>query len=151
MNSSNKLPFKKRNSAFDATPSKDDSITTSEQNQTTKVESKSPFSSTKSKSIFAEDEISESKVVVEEPKVEKQVVVEEKKVEKPQQTQQVVIKQPAKKSVIREEDDPNREKYTATMEKALRKRVKIAAIEMGLQVSSFIEEACKEKLEREGY
>lgn len=47
-------------------------------------------------------------------------------------------------------EDQNREKYTATMEKSLRKRVKIAAAMSGVQVSSFIEEACKEKLEREG-
>ena len=47
-------------------------------------------------------------------------------------------------------DDNNREKYTATMEKSLRKRVKIASAMAGIQVSTFIEEACKEKLEREG-
>ena len=46
--------------------------------------------------------------------------------------------------------DQNREKYTATMEKSLRKRVKIASAMAGIQVSTFIEEACKEKLEREG-
>ena len=151
MNSSNKLPFKKRNSAFDATPSKEESIASSTPNESAKVETKSPFSSTKSKSIFAEEEISEVKPVVEEPKVEKTVVVEEKKIEKTQPVQQTVAKQPVKKAAIKEEDDPNREKYTATMEKTLRKKVKIAAIEMGLQVSSFIEEACKEKLEREVY
>lgn len=47
-------------------------------------------------------------------------------------------------------EDQNREKYTATMEKSLRKRVKIASAMAGIQVSTFIEEACKEKLEREG-
>lgn len=46
-------------------------------------------------------------------------------------------------------EDNNREKYTATMEKSLRKRVKIASAMAGIQVSTFIEEACKEKLERE--
>ena len=50
----------------------------------------------------------------------------------------------------KEIDDGNREKYTATMEKSLRKRVKIAAATAGIQVSTFIEEACLEKLEREG-
>lgn len=43
-----------------------------------------------------------------------------------------------------------REKYTATMEKELRKRVKVASAMKGVQVSSFIEEACQEKLDREG-
>ncbi len=43
-----------------------------------------------------------------------------------------------------------REKYTATMETDLRKRVKIASIEKGMDFSQFIEEALIEKLEREG-
>lgn len=45
----------------------------------------------------------------------------------------------------------DREKYTATMEKELRKRLKVAAAMKGIQVSTFIEEAIAEKLEREGY
>ncbi len=43
----------------------------------------------------------------------------------------------------------NREKYTATMDKELRKRIKIASAMKEIQVSTFIEEACREKLERE--
>ncbi|HHU55985.1 MAG TPA: hypothetical protein GXZ48_04780 [Acholeplasmataceae bacterium] len=46
--------------------------------------------------------------------------------------------------------DNNRDKYTATMDRELRKRVKIAAAMKGMQLSAFIEEACLEKLEREG-
>lgn len=45
----------------------------------------------------------------------------------------------------------DREKYTATMERDLRKRLKVAAAMKGMQVSTFIEEAIAEKLEREGY
>lgn len=45
----------------------------------------------------------------------------------------------------------DREKYTATMERELRKRLKVAAAMKEMQVSTFIEEACLEKLEREGY
>lgn len=44
-----------------------------------------------------------------------------------------------------------REKYTATMEKDLRKRVKLASVEKGVDFSQFIEEALIEKLEREGF
>jgi|LFRM01.2.fsa_nt_gb hypothetical protein len=44
-----------------------------------------------------------------------------------------------------------REKYTATMDKELRKKVKIAAVEKGIVFSQYIEEAVMEKLEREGY
>ena len=59
-------------------------------------------------------------------------------------------KQVVQKQKVVVSDDNNREKYTATMEKSLRKRVKIASAMAGIQVSTFIEEACKEKLEREG-
>lgn len=78
--------------------------------------------------------VSEQPQVVEQP-VEQPVV------------QQVAPKPAPVKKVV---DDANREKYTATMEKSLRKRVKIAAATAGIQVSTFIEEACLEKLEREG-
>lgn len=88
-----------------------------------------PFASSGSTSIM-----SEQPQVVEQP-VE-QVVV-----------QPVAPKPAPVKKVV---DDANREKYTATMEKSLRKRVKIAAATAGIQVSTFIEEACLEKLEREG-
>ncbi|MFA6842770.1 MAG: hypothetical protein WCR33_00040 [Bacilli bacterium] len=50
-----------------------------------------------------------------------------------------------------EKDFSGREKYTATMSKDLRKRVKLASIKDGVLVSAFIEQACKDKLEREGY
>ncbi|NLM33651.1 MAG: hypothetical protein GX203_05610 [Acholeplasmataceae bacterium] len=44
-----------------------------------------------------------------------------------------------------------RDKYTATMDRELRKRVRIASATKGIQISQFIEEACLEKLEREGF
>lgn len=44
-----------------------------------------------------------------------------------------------------------RDKYTATMDKNLRKKVKIAAVEKGIDFSQYIEEALTEKLEREGF
>ena len=44
-----------------------------------------------------------------------------------------------------------REKYTATMDRDLRKRVKIASVEKGVDFSQFIEESLIEKLEREGF
>lgn len=43
-----------------------------------------------------------------------------------------------------------RDKYTATMDRDLRKRAKIAAIERGIDFSQFIEEAVIEKLGRGG-
>ncbi|NLD26357.1 MAG: hypothetical protein GX661_03250 [Acholeplasmataceae bacterium] len=44
-----------------------------------------------------------------------------------------------------------RDKYTATMDRNLRKKAKIAAVEKGIVFSQYIEEAVMEKLEREGY
>lgn len=61
-----------------------------------------------------------------------------------------VVVAPKPKAKIVETNDANREKYTATMDKNLRKRIKLAAIEAGVQVSTYIELACLEKLNREG-
>lgn len=44
-----------------------------------------------------------------------------------------------------------REKYTATMDGELRKKVKIASVKMGIVFSQFIEEAVIEKLKKEGF
>lgn len=57
---------------------------------------------------------------------------------------------PKKTQKMRLKDEDEREKYTATMQKSLRRRIKVAAAMTGVQVSSFIEQACMEKLEREG-
>ena len=61
-----------------------------------------------------------------------------------------VVETPKPKAKVVEVNDESREKYTATMDKALRKRIKLAAIEAGVQVSTYIEMACLEKLSREG-
>lgn len=74
-----------------------------------------------------------------------EVVVEEEK-----EVKRVVKVKPAPKPKKVASNEVGREKYTATMATGLRRRVKIAAVTQGVQVSSFIEEACKEKLEREG-
>lgn len=44
-----------------------------------------------------------------------------------------------------------RDKYTATMDREIRKRVKVASAMKGVQFSQFVEEACLEKLEREEF
>ena len=83
-----------------------------------------------------------------EPVVE-QVIVEKPVVETVVETRKVVHSTPQKK-VVTVVEDANREKYTATMEKTLRRRVKVACAQEGLLFSAFIEQACLEKLEREG-
>jgi hypothetical protein len=53
-------------------------------------------------------------------------------------------------STVKSVSSSQREKYTATMEKEMRIRVKIASAKRGMQFSQFIEEAVSEKLDREG-
>jgi hypothetical protein len=55
-----------------------------------------------------------------------------------------------KQSPVTQQDSVEREKYTATMDPTLRKRIKIACAMNGMMFSQFIEDACKEKLAREG-
>ncbi len=82
------------------------------------------------------------------------------KTEPEKKSEPVVKKEPEPVKVVKAKPAPkqpkvvvsnnDREKYTATMATGLRRRVKIAAVTQGMQVSSFIEIACREKLEREG-
>ena len=74
----------------------------------------------------------------------------EETVEKEPVREEKVVVAPKQKVKVVEVNDANREKYTATMDKNLRKRIKLAAIEAGVQVSTYIELACLEKLNREG-
>ncbi len=86
--------------------------------------------------------------------VQEPVVVEQPKVIQPQQVQQPVrkvVQQPVYYQPQNVAKDSNRDKYTATMEKELRIRVKIAAAKKGIQFSQYIEEAVLEKMGREGY
>ena len=49
-----------------------------------------------------------------------------------------------------EPEEVVREKYTSTMEVELRRKIKILCATRGIMFSQFIEDACKEKLKREG-
>lgn len=55
------------------------------------------------------------------------------------------LSQPVKVAVASE-----RVKYTATMDRDIRKRVKFASAKKEIQISQYIEEAVLEKMEREG-
>ena len=48
------------------------------------------------------------------------------------------------------QEDVNREKYTSTMDIALRRQIKIACATRGIMFAKFVEDACREKLAREG-
>lgn len=47
-------------------------------------------------------------------------------------------------------DEEKREKYTSTMDIELRRRIKIVCATRGIMFAQFIEDACREKLAREG-
>ena len=57
---------------------------------------------------------------------------------------------PAKKVIIEQDLEKDRVKYTSTMDRKLRRSIKIICAERGLLFASFVEEACREKLRREG-
>lgn len=77
---------------------------------------------------------------------EKEEVVE---VYRPQPQPKVVHRQ-APKPKYEPEFDNNRVKYTSTMDKNLRRDIKIICAQRGLLFAAFIEDACREKLRREG-
>lgn len=101
---------------------------------------------------------------VEEPvqKVEEEFfeeeIVEEPVYEEPKPVvRQVVRQQPAAKPVRQSQkqqyyvqDDANREKYTSTMDITLRRQIKIVCATRGIMFAKFVEDACREKLAREG-
>ena len=100
---------------------------------------------------------SQPKKEVLEPQIEEQVQIEDyfeeeapvievkKPPPAPKQTQWVLQRQ-VYVAVV----DNNRVKYTSTMDKNLRREIKIICAQRGLLFASFIEDACREKLRREG-
>ena len=71
---------------------------------------------------------------------------EEKVVVSRPQTQ----KKPQKKVVIPETYDNNRDKYTSTMDRNIRRAIKILCAQRGILFATFVEDACREKLRKEG-
>ena len=57
---------------------------------------------------------------------------------------------PVKATPVARENDGSRLKYTATMDKALHRRLKVAAAMTGIQISTYIEEAVAARLDKEG-
>ena len=80
----------------------------------------------------------------------------------PQYTQQPVyyqqpVQQRAPKAVKRETKNyyaaqavDTREKFTSTMEQSLRRRIQIVCAQRGIMFAQLVEDACREKLDREG-
>lgn len=68
----------------------------------------------------------------------------------PQTKQQRVVKRETKNYYAAQVNE-TKEKFTSTMEQTLRRRIKIVCAQRGIMFSQFVEDACKEKLEREGF
>lgn len=51
---------------------------------------------------------------------------------------------------MKKQDTVVRDKYTSTMDQSLRRKIKIACATRGIMFAQFVEEACREKLSREG-
>ena len=93
-------------------------------------------------------EVEEEPVYVEP----KPVYVEPKPVATHQPRQQPVQKpvRVSNKQQYYVQEDANREKYTSTMDITLRRQIKIACATRGIMFAKFVEDACREKLAREG-
>lgn len=92
---------------------------------------------------------------ISQPQQKKQVVEVEEEVEEYLEPVQEVVKpkpqpKPQPKQRYEAVEEADRVKYTSTMDRRLRREIKIICAQRGLLFASFIEEACREKLRREG-
>ena len=88
---------------------------------------------------------------ISQPQQKKEVIMPIEEEEEYYEPVREVVKpkpQPKPKYDVVEEAD--RVKYTSTMDRRLRREIKIICAQRGLLFASFIEEACREKLRREG-
>lgn len=90
----------------------------------------------------------EEKAEVEVKQEEEQILIEEEEeVEEIKPVRTVKSTPKPKATPVQEED---REKFTSTMEVNLRRKIKIVCATRGIMFSQFVEDACREKLRREG-
>lgn len=90
--------------------------------------------------LETEDIVENDDFVEEEP-----VVVKPVRQPQPPKQQRTVVRQ---QYYVPEE--VKREKYTSTMEVSLKRQIKIVCATRGIMFAKFVEDACKEKLAREG-
>ena len=72
--------------------------------------------------------------------------------QQPRQTQQQnrVVKRQTQNYYMQQEVEV-RDKFTSTMEQSLRRSIKVVCAQRGIMFAQFVEDACREKLEREGF
>lgn len=115
----------------------------------------------KRRNPFETPRVEEKVETVIEPTVEEEIV--EEVVEEPvyvapkpvtvHQPRQQQVQKPVRQSQKQQyyvQEDVNKEKYTSTMDIALRRQIKIACATRGIMFAKFVEDACREKLAREG-
>ncbi len=106
-------------------------------------------------------------ITEEESKVEREEEIVTKPIEQaPQMMQQPVYNEPVQQYQYQQTQqrqprrqqrpqyiqpvETQKDKYTATMDVSLRRKIKVYCAQNGRMFSEFVEEACREKLSREG-
>ena len=74
---------------------------------------------------------------------------EQKPVQRTKPSNQKVVSR-ATKQYYAASTEVSRDKFTSTMETSLRRSIKIVCAERGIMFAQFVEDACREKLQREG-
>lgn len=92
------------------------------------------------------EEVEEQKSTIDDDYEE---VQQPKKVSRPSYVQPKASK-PTRQTKYVEEESAYKEKYTSTMDVDLRRTIKIVCATRGIMFGQFIEDACREKLQREG-
>lgn len=113
---------------------------------------KNPFE-VKRTSIVEEEPIEETFSPEEEQEIEEEPVkVVPEPVARPTYTERSTVRtaKPAKNTRYVETEEAAREKYTSTMDIELRRTIKILCATRGIMFAQFVEDACREKLKREG-
>lgn len=113
---------------------------------------KNPFE-VKRTPIVEEEPIEETFSPEEEQEIEEEPVkVVPEPVARPTYTERSTVRtaKPAKNTRYVETEETAREKYTSTMDIELRRTIKILCATRGIMFAQFVEDACREKLKREG-
>lgn len=109
----------------------------------------SPFDKPKFIEEEAENTVNEYEEVIHESYAPQQVVEEQPRSYQYSHQVQKQTRKQVKPQYIPTPDMP-KDKYTATMDVDLRRKIKIYCATNGKMFSEFVEEACREKLLREG-
>jgi len=89
-----------------------------------------------------------NKEIEEEVNTVENEYIQPKFVQQPVQKQQ--YQQPIQKNIyIQQQVEPARDKFTSTMERELRRAIKIVCAQRGIMFAQFVEDACREKLAKE--